>query len=167
MANVKPLGYSATQIVLHWIIAALVLVQELARYGIKAAWEAIEKGEAATAGGLMANVHVVLGIAILVLALWRVGLRLTRGAPAVPVAEHPALRMLARAVHVLLYALIFVLPISGAVAWFLRVERAAELHAALQWLILPVVALHIVGALAHQFVFRTGLMRRMLVPKAR
>jgi len=163
MARATPLGYSTTQIVLHWVIAALVLFQLLFNQGMQDAWDAIEKG--APAGGF--NIHAAVGLLTFALVLWRIGLRLTRGAPPAPAEEHPALKLLAKAVHVLLYALILLLPLGGAMAWILGVQQAAQVHATVQILLWPLIGLHILGALAHTFVFRTGVMRRMLVPEKR
>ena len=161
MARATPLGYSRTQIVLHWVIAALVLFQLVFNQGMQDAWEAIEKG--GVAGGF--NIHAAAGLLTFVLVLWRIGLRLTRGAPPAPAEEHPALKVLAIAVHGLLYLLILILPLGGAMAWFLGIETAAKVHAAVQVLLWPLIGLHVLGALAHAFVFRTGVMRRMLVPE--
>ena len=163
MARPTPLGYSTTQIVLHWAIAALVLFQRLFNQGMKDAWDAIQKG--APAGGF--NIHAAVGLLTFALVLWRIGLRLTRGAPPAPAEEHPALKLVAKVVHVLLYALILLLPLGGAMAWIFGVQQAAQLHAAIQILLWPLIGLHILGALAHTFVFRTGVMRRMLVPERR
>lgn len=162
MTSDRPLGYSTTQIVLHWLIAALVLFQAFVNEGIKELWEAVDKGEAVAGGP---HLHVAIGMLIFALAVWRVVLRLMRGAPPAPAGEHPALKFVAVATHVLLYALIFIMPLSGAMAWFFGVGQAAGVHATLKVVLLALVALHIVGALAHMFVFRTGVMRRILVPQ--
>lgn len=77
-------GYSLAQISLHWIIALLVLAQFLNDDAIGAAWRAIRRGAAEVPGGVLVTAHVVAGIAILALVLWRLGLRLTRGAPPAP-----------------------------------------------------------------------------------
>ena len=55
-----------------------------------------------------------------------------------------------------------VMPVSGAMAWFGDAGAAAVVHNVSKVLLLLLVILHIVGALAHQFVLRTGLMERMV-----
>ncbi len=164
-ATGRPAGYSATQIMLHWMIAVLILFQFLASDGIEHVWDAFEDGEAAGSGDLsLAYLHVTIGIAVLSLAVVRVVLRLTRGAPPLPESDPVAARIVAHVVHGLLYLLLFLLPISGAVAWFGGVEAAADAHKVLKTALLAVVALHVAGALVQQFVMRSGILMRMFRP---
>ena len=159
-------GYSLLQIVLHWTIAALVLVQLLFHEGMEEAWDAREDGDrvgaADEAGALL---HIVVGASILVLALIRLAVRLTRGAPSVPRQHPPLLRLIASATHVALYGFIVLQPLTGASAWFLGMEEAAEIHALGPYIIIPLVTLHAAGALAEHFVFRTNVLKRMLRPE--
>ena len=53
------------------------------------------------------------------------------------------------------------MPLSGSVAWFGGVEAAAQGHNVLKIVLLALVALHLVGALYHQFVLRDGTLARM------
>ena len=94
--------------------------------------------------------------------VWRVALRLLEGAPPPPADEHPALRLLSQITHWGFYALLFLMPISGSLPWFGGVEAAAEGHGVMRVILLALVALHVVGALAHRFYFRSGIMERML-----
>ena len=83
-------GYSPTQIMLHWSVAILVAFQFFLNDGIAAAWRAMVRGEEPAAeAASAADVHVTIGLTILALALWRIVLRLTFGAPggADPVIE--------------------------------------------------------------------------------
>lgn len=162
----RPKGYTISQIALHWIIAVLVLSQALLGEGIEEAWEAYSEGATPAADELfMANIHVWAGIIIFVLALVRVTLRLTRGAPPLPADEPPALRALATITHVAFYAIILIMPISGSLSWFGIVPDLAELHATAKLPILALVGLHAAAALWHHFVRRSDVMRRMLVPR--
>jgi cytochrome b561 len=159
-------GYSLLQIVLHWTIAVLVIFQLLFHEGMEEAWDAREDGERATAGDeLGAVIHVAVGVTILVLALIRLVVRLKRGAPPVP-PQHPLpLRLVASATHLLLYGFIIVQPLTGAAAWFLGIEDAADVHELGRFVLIPLVALHAGGALAEHFVFRTDVLKRMLKPE--
>ena len=96
------------------------------------------------------------------LALLRVALRIRRGAPPPPAEEHEALRLAARAVHFAFYAVILLMPATGALAWFGGVGAMAAVHGAGMLLILVLLALHIAGALYHHFVLKTDVLRRML-----
>ena len=159
-------GYSAAQIALHWIVAVLVVAQVVLHEGMEAAYGAARGGPAATESELlMADLHVAFGIAVFLLALLRVALRLRRGAPAPPETEHPALRFAARAVHAGFYAIILLMPLSGALAWFGGVGAAAAAHRAGMLLILVLLLLHVAGAFYQHFVLRTDVMRRILRPE--
>lgn len=158
-----PRGYSRGQIGLHWIIALLLVPQFLLHDGIKAAFRQMMKGGAASYDG-MVWLHLLGGILILLLMLWRVALRVGRGAPPPPAEESALLKLLAKAVHGLLYLLLFLLPISGLVAWFGGAEAAAEAHELMKPLLLILVGLHVLGALYHQFVLKNGLIDRMKRP---
>ena len=163
MAEVK--GYSATQIALHWIVALLIAAQFLLNDAIGSAFRAAMRGEEVGFNPLVAA-HVFGGIAILVLVLWRIVLRKTRGAPLPPAEEAPPLQLLAKLTHGGLYLLMIVLVPTGGAAWFLGNRGAAEVHEVLTSLLLVLVGLHVIGALYHQFVLKTNLMERMKRPAA-
>ena len=75
-----PKGYSATQIALHWIVAILILSQYLLAEGMEEAWEVVEDGgQAVTTTGAL--IHILIGAAVFLFALWRLSLRFSRGAP--------------------------------------------------------------------------------------
>ncbi|AZO12230.1 cytochrome b [Mesorhizobium sp. M3A.F.Ca.ET.174.01.1.1] len=163
MADSPVASYSKTQIWLHWSIAALILVQFLAHDGMEHVWRSLRRGQEAAAGDWpLAYMHVVLGLAVLALATWRLWLRGTRGVPPVSGLEHPALRLLAQATHFAIYALIFVVPISGAAAWFLQLPGAGLVHVVGKNVLLYLVLLHIAGALVQHFVLKTDVLRQML-----
>lgn len=165
----EPKGYSSAQVALHWAIVILIILQLLFHDAIEDAFGDRMDGDAVRAEDeLGAMLHVAVGITILVLAIIRLTLRLRLGAPPVPPQHNRAMRVVARATHVVLYGFIFLQPISGASAWFLGVETPARVHAFLVWYVFaPVVAAHIAGALAEHFVFKTDVLRRMLKPARR
>ena len=130
-------GYSVAQIALHWIIAVLIIGQVVLHEGMEAAYRAVQGGPAATESELLlSDLHVACGIAVFLLALLRVVLRLRRGAPPPPAEEHEALRLAARAVHFAFYAVILLMPATGALAWFGGVGAMAAVHGAGMLLIL-------------------------------
>jgi cytochrome b561 len=75
-----PKGYSSAQIALHWIIALLITSQFLFNEPMAEAFESALEGELQPFGWAV-WAHIAGGIAILALALWRVALRRSRGAP--------------------------------------------------------------------------------------
>jgi len=110
----------------------------------------------------MARAHVLLGGLTLLLAIWRVYLRVTRGAPDLPAEENAALKMVAKITHLALYGAIFIMPLSGIGAWFGGQEIAATVHTTFKFVFLISIALHVVGALYQQFILKTGLLKRMM-----
>lgn len=161
----RPAGYSKLQIALHWIVAILIVFQIVGHEWMVEAYDAIMDGETpATLDMILAQGHVIAGIAIWLFAAWRVSLRFTRGVPAPVPGGNPLLEKLAGFVHFVLYALLLLMPISGSVAWFLGVEAAAEGHSLARFVLLPAVLLHVAGALAHHFLFKDETMKRMVRP---
>lgn len=165
MAEAKPVAFSRTQIALHWTVAVLIAFQFLAHDGMEHLWRATQRGGTVSATDTnMAYLHIFCGCLVLVLVIWRLALRFTRGAPAAPAAEPVALRLVAAASHFALYALIIILPVSGLAAWFFGATPAAGVHVIAKTVLLPLIFLHAAGALAHHFVWKTDVLKRMLVP---
>jgi cytochrome b561 len=109
-----------------------------------------------------ANVHAYVGIGILVLAILRVCLRLVQGAPAEAAAEPKVFRIGAKVAHAALYLLIFLLPLTGMAAYYLGIDVSGELHGGILKAVLwALIAAHVAGALAHQFYWKTDVLRRM------
>lgn len=160
---------------LHWIIVLLIISQPIiANY-------ADSLSGLAKIGPL--SLHKSIGITILALAIIRLVWRWLN-----PVPETGELkaweRMLAGVSHLLLYALIFAIPLSGwmmssarnfPVSWFNLVqlpdlvrpgketyELMHDLHGALFAALFVVALLHIAGALKHHFIDRNDVLRRML-----
>lgn len=164
--------YGTGAVVLHWVIA-LALAFELA---LGFAMPHDERGFA------MFQLHKSLGITILLLSLARLAWRLFHRPP--PAVEGGFQGFLARAVHVLLYVFMIGQPLTGwalvstdptgiptllygAVPWpHLPLAEAVngimeEAHEILATTGLALIALHIAGALRHQFLLRDGLLRRI------
>lgn len=162
-AAVRPERYTNLQLLLHWLVAALVAFQYLFNEGIMASWHFYAHGDAATPEDFSgANLHVLVGLTVLLLAIVRLAVRISHRAPAAPEGEPRPLRILATATHHLLYLLIFLVPLSGAMAWFFVIERAATGHNLTKALLLAVVLVHIAGAVVQAVVFRSNVFSRML-----
>jgi cytochrome b561 len=156
-------SYSLSQILLHWIVALLVLAQILNDEAIAQTWRAL-RNDPLAAPGALARAHAWIGVAILLLVVWRLALRLFRGAPPPPAGEPRPLRLAATATHVLLYAILLALALSGIAAWFGGVRPAADVHELLKLPLLALVALHFAGALYQQVVRRSDVLARMISP---
>jgi cytochrome b561 len=131
----------------------------------------------------LVSIHKPLGIAILVLALLRLVLRLRRGAPPLPANLPEPMKLAARLSHVVLYALMFAMPLLGwamlsaegfPVILFdgLRlppiVPQSAGLYALLRnahgylaYAFFGVILLHLGAALFHGLIRRDGVFEAM------
>jgi cytochrome b561 len=97
--------FTPLQRTLHWLMAALVLTMLFIGVGMVST--------VAPRYLTLVAIHQPLGILVLLLAPLRLGLRRWRGAPALP-ADLPAWQATAAgASHVLLYALMILMPLVG------------------------------------------------------
>jgi len=171
--------YSRGAIAFHWTIAVLILVN------FAAAWVADDLPKA-EAGQVMAN-HKAIGLLVLVLSVLRILWRVTHPAPPLADTLKAWEAALAKVVHSLFYFLIIAIPFSGwamssafsggkPVSFFglfdipglpFSADRATggvfhEVHELFATLALLLLALHVAGALKHQFVDRDGTLGRMI-----
>jgi len=127
--------------------------------------------------------HKWAGVTVFLLAIVRLAWRATHTPPPLPASTPRVVGLAAHAAHMLLYVLMFAMPLSGwlmssakgfQTVWFgvLPIpdllskdlalgEQLAEVHEALAITLLAVVALHVAGALKHHFIDRDGLLGRM------
>ncbi len=155
-----PKDYSTTQVTLHWLVVLLVLFQVFLHDDVVRIWTGRMGGTLPNEA--TPNLHVAVGLLILVLVVWRLVLRLWRGVPAPPASEHPALKVVASATHILFYVLLLGMPISGSVAWFLGKDVAAQAHSLAGKILVALVLLHALAALVQHFWFKTDVLKRML-----
>lgn len=159
--RVAPEGYSLLQITLHWAIAALVVFQLIVNEDMQDAFK--DRADGRQSGDeIGALLHIGVGLTIFVLAGLRVAVRFRRGVPQAHTSNPRLVNLAGHAAHVGLYAFLFAMPLTGAIAWFTGIEFSAELHELGRLVLIPLIALHALGALAEHFVFRTNSLRRML-----
>ena len=157
----NPSGYSRMQIILHWVVVVLVALQYLLHDGISDAYDiAEETGVYALSAPVIG--HIAGGALILLLACWRLILRNDRGVPAPPEGEPEPFRRLSHLAHLAVYALLILLPVSGALAWGGQIEAAGDAHEVLKMLLLLLILAHVGAVAVHQLVWKTGLMKRMM-----
>jgi len=160
-----PGHYSGTQIALHWTIVALIIVQWLTHDAMEDFWDRVEDGEAfGLPGDPVALLHMASGASILVLMLIRIIVRLRLGAPPLPAGMPKLLKLAAHLNHLAFYAILILLPVTGATAIFFGIEDSADLHGTLVPLLFLLIAAHIGGVIYHTFIRRDGLLWRMLRP---
>lgn len=173
--------WGSVSIGLHWTIAALILLVQVPA-GLTMV--AIERG---TLQNVLFTTHKNVGLVILALAVVRLGWRWAHAVPELPADLPDWQTRLARTTHVLLYILLFLMPISGFLYTALggfpvplfglydlanlvpENEPLAEvfqgMHFVLQFALYLVVVLHVAGALQHHLVRKDGVLKRMLSSK--
>lgn len=156
----SPKGYSRVQIGLHWGIALLILFQLIFGEDMTQAWDTFQDGAAPVMSGWV-WAHIVVGVAVLVFAAWRLAVRFSRGVPDAPAGLSKMMVLSGEIGHWALYALMFIAPITGLAAWYGGIGAAGELHGWLKPVIIILVVVHIAAALWHQFIRKDGLLMRM------
>lgn len=186
MPNAALLRYTKTAVVLHWLIAALIIVNVAIVLSVDNLPDEWVRPAIDT--------HKSMGITVLGLALLRLLWRI--GHPPPPMVGGLARweRIGAHAAHGLLYALMLLLPLSGWLhdsAWKDAATHPMRLYGLIPWprigvvmaiepvtkewlhdvfglahtlfgyLLYGLLALHIVGALKHQWLDRKAELQRM------
>ena len=169
--------YNRIAIALHWALALALLAQ------IGLGWYVHDIPRGTPARGYFINIHKSIGLLLGLLVLARLAWRARSGAPAWP-ATLPRWQVAsARAGHAALYACMVVMPLSGYLAsnfskhgikffntvllppWGSDDARIygvlGGIHAATSYLLVALVALHVLAALRH-LARRDGVFDRML-----
>lgn len=178
----EPARYSRAALTLHWLLAALLAFQIALGFRMG--------GLTAATGQFHAvQFHKSIGITILLLTLARIAVRLWKPRPT-PHHDRPWARALAGLVHFGLYLFMIGAPLTGwlivstsripvptllfeTVPWphipgvsgAMRgsIHEAGETaHEMLAWIGVVLFALHVLGALRHQWLLRQPLIERML-----
>jgi len=174
--QVRRLVYDRTTITLHWLTAFCVVVLWI--IGQTADW--IPHGPFNTA---VWSVHVVLGFALTAILFWRLIWRVSTGRR-LPPADSGTLHIFAKATHYLLYLLMATVVVIGIVNAFVRGYNLFDLvslpqigdkalrrpitnwHGLAANILLALAAFHAGAALVHHYLWRDGVLARML-PDAR
>ena len=160
--------WTSLNIWLHWLIVGLLIVQFLIGDNMAAFFDATSKGE--PAGGLTARLgyfHMLIGATIFVAIAIRLWDRFAHGRPPHPAGEPNWAVNLARVTWFGLYALLLSMPLAGALAWWTGSGTVAILHGWAATALLVLVALHVAGALANQFWFKTDALKRIMPGQGR
>jgi cytochrome b561 len=167
--------YSPVAISLHWIMAALILFSGVLGLLLDG-WPKDTKL-------FWINIHAQVGLLVLVLLLARIWWRRIHAPPPLPAEVSEVSRRASHPVHLLIYALMLVVPLVGIVAfvWHARIldfglftidfgiksngpiyHQAEDIHLWLTYGLLALVAGHAVAALWHHFISRDTVLLRML-----
>jgi cytochrome b561 len=155
---------------LHWLMALMLVLQWVG--GQEDDW----------LGGV--GLHVSFGLTLMVLAVLRLGVRLSAGpAPQLPPGTPAFAARLASTLHVAWYLWFIAMPLTGViwrqargklVSWFGLFELPAlvaedkalaglahEAHEVLGWVAVGLLALHVAAALKHHFISRNNVLTGM------
>jgi cytochrome b561 len=169
------LRFAATSRLLHWLMAVMVLAMLFIGVGMVTS--------ESRRYHLLICVHKPLGIAILVLVIIRFINRQLNPPPPLPDTMPPWMRLAAKASHVLLYGLMFIMPLVGwgmlSAAPYPVVlygplhlppilpqdpvlyARLRQLHTILAYLFLATFLAHLGAALLHGLIRRDGVFSSM------
>ncbi len=174
--SASPTRYSAIAITFHWLFVLIFLVMFPLGY--------IMSDMPLSATKLSAySWHKSIGITALALVILRFGWRLLHRPPPLPQTISPLQRTASHTVHLLLYAVVVAIPITGwimssaagftvkpyglfALPDFVAKDKALfhqfeEIHMYLGFVLLALIALHVAAAIYHTF-RREGILGRML-----
>lgn len=171
--------YNLLARLLHWIVAILVFLQLFLGF-------AADRADTRAAEPLIDR-HVQVGVLVLSLMALRLLWRSFRAPPALP-DKHPLWqRRAARAVHHFIYALLFIMPVSGYVLWAWMGKPldlfglvpipilfrggddetwrsiAGYSHTYAGFVLIALLTLHVTAALWHQFIRRDGLITKRMI----
>lgn len=152
-------GYSRAQILLHWLIAALIVGNWFISEGMEDAFDGSMEGTPVT--GFVPTWHTYTGLVIMGLVVLRLVLRLRHGVPA-PVAAGTLSDKAAGWVHGALYVLMIAVPALGAITWYGGIEATADLHVLAMNAMMLLALGHAAVALFHHLVLKDGLLTRMV-----
>ena len=164
---------------LHWLMAMMIIAMLFIGAGMAASVS--ERHE------WLQNLHKPLGIAILLLVVVRLIVRFSTRQPPLPADLAPVQVLAAKLSHVLLYALMFILPVVGwamisAAGDPVMLSSSLQLpsilpanpttfaflrkaHTYLAYLLFFTVLLHLAAALFHGWIRRDGVLHSMLRSK--
>jgi cytochrome b561 len=173
MSEITPKRYHPVHVAIHWLMALMIIMM----LGIG---KTVMPGVDATdpQKPMMLQSHAYIGISLAVLLVIRIIMLFVTKRPAPADAGNAALNFIAKAVHILLYVLMFGMVLSG-----MGIFQAANLpavfsgdtpypanffdyparngHGLVSWLLLALVALHFGAAMFHQFIKKDNLLARM------
>lgn len=169
--------YTATAKILHWLMAILIPASMALGLYVEGLPFSPEKLK-------LISWHKWAGVTLFMLAVLRLGWRLSHPPPPLPASMPPMLRLAAHAGHLVLYVLMLAIPLTGwlmssakgvPTVWFgvlplpdlLAKDEALggllqATHKYLNWLLAATLAGHVAAALKHHFIDRDDILRRML-----
>ena len=183
MKQQSPLHYTNVAKTLHWAVALIIMTMLTFGQGFDDIAQEDELLFSLTA-------HSTLGFTVIGLIVLRILWRLGHKPPALPDSVSDQQKTAAKWSHILLYALMVTVPLTGiyvastnelpvmpygafdvreAFAFLGAVDFDGRraIHEFSTWLLISLLAVHIMASLFHQFVQKDGVLRRMWFGKGR
>jgi cytochrome b561 len=179
-AGAQDATYSTAARRFHWWTVLLIAVQVpiglfMVRYGAATNF--------AEPTGKLYDAHKLIGLAILLLALARLGYRLRHGAPADEPTLEPWEKVVSHITHWAIYALLIIVPLLGWLAMSFygglspfgitlptlaaqddaKVTQAFFAHMLAAYALIVLLGMHVGAALMHYVIKKDGVLRRMWV----
>lgn len=177
--------YSTVAITLHWVIAVAIIGM------IFGGWYMSDLPDGAPGQYFLYQTHKSIGITILLLTVARIIWRVMNPPPALPDDMNGLEKTASHLVHLGFYGIMIALPLTGwlyssvsikldvptvlfgLISWpdvpfveGLKTETASGvvnfIHSKLAWVTFGLLALHVAGALKHEFSAEEGVLKRML-----
>lgn len=166
--------YDPVAIVLHWAIAFLIVGAFLLGLTVDDFPRSYER--------LVVNTHSLMGLSVLMLTLVRIGWQIGHRPPPLPEIVSARLQLLSKLTHLLLYALMLLVPLIGLPTLFYRgrgldfglfqlpaflartpeiFRPLTEFHELSAYALLALAGGHVAAALYHQWILRDALITRM------
>jgi cytochrome b561 len=168
-------AYDGVARFLHWIVVLLIAAQFVI------GWTMPDVHRDTKPMGLIAW-HLGVGAALIAAMAARIVWRLTHRPP--PGTLSPAMSMISRITHFLLYAALVIVPLLGwanasSRGWAVRLlgvlnlpallpagstagHAAGDIHSVLAWVLFALIVMHVAAALFHRFVLKDRVLQRMM-----
>lgn len=160
MKSRRVVGFPLAHRLMHWAVLVLCLVQVPTAWAIQRTHMAHLLLKPRPFDLFLHQVHAWSGWTILALVLAQLVLRFAYDRPSPVEGMSKIERFLASAMHLSLYAVLIILPLTGTIAMYVTF-RIAPLHSLLSWTLLALVVLHVAAAFWHHFWRRDNVLLRM------
>ena len=160
--DLKIEGFSRYQVIIHWLVACFVLFQIATSSAISNDFLALKDGKISIEEVDQNSwYHLFFGLTIFLLMVIRFILRIILGVPKPTKQSSSITIILAKIIHWLFYLILFVVPISGFVAWNTSNVFIGDLHTASVNALYVLVLIHLIAIVYHQIFLEDNLIDRM------
>ena len=160
--DLKREGFSRYQVIIHWLVACFVLFQIATSSTISNDFLALKDGKISIEEVDQNSwYHLFFGLTIFLLMVIRLILRIILGVPKPTKQSSSITIILAKIIHWLFYLILFVVPISGFVAWNTSNLLIGNLHTASVNALYVLILIHLVAIVYHQIFLEDNLIDRM------